>query len=202
MAVNPLVAKGVPYGLMSRQCGFQYELYMAFRKAGVHTSGGDHARDVSRCSRGRRYVMRATPIGGLVFGLVGGSIVFALQILLTPANAIIFSLPIALLVGIALGLALRRAQPVIGAARDAILSATLAGVLLFLGMVLGGIVYLALPATQAYYHLIDEGKSVQAPLNSYLAQDYVGPCSGIFGLIDGALILGSSQLIAARRKRA
>jgi hypothetical protein len=52
--------------------------------------------------------MRPAVLHGVVFGIGGGLVTCALQLVLTPANMMLFSLPIALLIGVAVGLSVRR----------------------------------------------------------------------------------------------
>lgn len=146
--------------------------------------------------------MRPMVLRGVIFGMAGGLVTCALQLVLTPANMILFSVPIALLVGVALGLSARRAATQATAPQAAAVAGGIAGVGLFLGMVLGSILYLALPSTQDYYRSPQGASGSGQVLNSYLAQDYVGPCSGISGIVDVVFILGTTQLMLRRRTTA
>ena len=122
--------------------------------------------------------------------------------MLTPANMIVFSLPIALLMGVGVGLMVRRSATRTTAPQAAAVAAGIAGAGLFLGMVLGSILYLALLTTQEYYRSHQGASGSGQVLSSYLAQDYVGSCSGISGIIDVGLVLGTSQLMLRRRMKA
>jgi hypothetical protein len=69
----------------------------------------------------------------------------------------------------------------------------------FIGMLAGAIIYLSLPATQTYYRLYSQGlPAAGPPFGSYLAQDYVGYCSGVFGLVGAGMVLGLSRLLVTR----
>src|SRR5258708_31502860 len=98
-----------------------------------------------------RCVMRPAVLRGVVFGIGGGLVTCALQLVLTPANMILFSLPIALLIGVAVGLSVRRSATRATAPQAAAVAARIAGVGLFLRMPLASMLYPALPSTQSYY---------------------------------------------------
>lgn len=146
--------------------------------------------------------MRPMVLRGVSFGIAGGLVTCALQLVLTPANMILFSVPLALLIGVAVGLSARGSATRETAPRAAVVVGGIAGVGLFLGMVVGSIVYLALPSTQAYYRSSRGASGSGQVFNSYLAQEYVGPCSGISGLVDVVLVLGTTQVVLRRRVKA
>jgi drug/metabolite transporter (DMT)-like permease len=119
--------------------------------------------------------MRSAIIQGLVLGVVGGLATLAPQLALTPANTVLLSMPIALIVGVILGVLIRRSPRVQNRQRVAVLAGSIAGGGLFLGMVVGSLMYLALPSTQDYYRRVNQGlPAAGPPFGSYLMQDSVG----------------------------
>lgn len=134
-------------------------------------------------------------------GIVSGLALIGLQIFLTPANMILLSSIIAVLVGILTGWAITR-SPGGAAVRPSLLFGLVVGGGLLVGMFVGALIYLNLPSTHNFYSLYNQGKPVSAPLNSYLAENYVGYCSGVAGLVDLGIVVGISQLMVSRfRKR-
>lgn len=146
--------------------------------------------------------MRLAVLQGLLLGVLGGLATFALQLVFTPANTILFSLPIALIVGVLVGVLIRRSPSVQNRSQAVVLAGSIAGMGLFLGMVIGSLVYLALPSTQDYYRRVNQGlPAAGPPFGSYLMQDYVSFCSGVSGLIDVGLVVGAGQLLQVRRRK-
>jgi hypothetical protein len=143
--------------------------------------------------------MRATS-SAVILGIIGFGLVLSGQLLLTPANMLIFSAIIAVFFGVFTGLVAVRSS-LNEVSRPTILIALIVGGGIFLGMIIGAVVYLNLPSTQTYYSLYNQGKQVSAPLNSFLAEDYVGFCSGVSGIVNLGLVVGISQIMVARSRK-